>query len=141
MLMRLSITGFNTHKNKSSKYRQISIHSTLISWLIFCMSVTLLVFATDCLWFLGILTYHLVSQLYLVFCSFSGLMISWLNVFQNWLKKVALGVKVIIYCKNLKFEIFKIFMVFGKDYFHQKWGWTVQNSNHPQFLSTYYTGC
>ena len=59
MLMRLSITGFNTHKNKSSKYRQISIHSTLISWLIFCMSVTLLVFATDCLWFLSILTYHL----------------------------------------------------------------------------------
>ena len=61
MLMRLSITGFNTHKNKSSKYRQISIHSTLISWLIFCMSVTLLVFATDCLWFLRILTYHLLT--------------------------------------------------------------------------------
>ena len=62
MLIRLSITSFNTlHKNKSSKYRQISIHSTLISWLIFCMSVTLLVFATDCLWFLRILTYHLLT--------------------------------------------------------------------------------
>ena len=62
MLIRLSNTGFNTlHKNKSSKCRQISIHSTLISWLIFCMSVTLLVFATDCLWFLRILTYHLLT--------------------------------------------------------------------------------